>query len=55
MRLTIEQIAKAMEQRTKRVDYESIAREFGVAPSTLRRYMRNAETYGFAFWNQNNR
>ena len=52
MRLTIEQVAYAFELRTKYRDYESIALELGVASTTLRRYMRNAEKLGFDFWYQ---
>ena len=50
MKLTIEQVAHAFEQRSLFVSYEWIAQDLGVSYTTLRRYMRNAERYGFAFW-----
>ena len=49
-KLTIEQVAYAFEQRSLSVSYEWIAQDLGVSYTTLRRYMRNAERYGFAYW-----
>jgi len=49
-KLTIEQVAYAFELRGLFCSYESIAMDLGVSTSTLRKYMRNAENYGFAYW-----
>lgn len=49
-KLSIEQVAYAFEQRGLFCSYESIALDLGVSYTTLRRYMRNAEHYGFAYW-----
>jgi hypothetical protein len=51
MRLSIEQVAEAFELRQKGVYYANIAMIFGVAETTLKRYMRAAEKYGFSYWN----
>ena len=49
-RLTIEQVAYAFELRGLFCSYEAIAMDLGVSCTTLRKYMRNAENYGFAYW-----
>ena len=49
-KLTISQVAYAFELRGLFCSYESIALDLGVSTTTLRRYMRNAELWGFAFW-----
>jgi hypothetical protein len=51
MRLSIEQVAEAFELRQKGVYYANIAMIFGVAETTLKRYMKAAEKYGFSYWN----
>ena len=51
--LTIDQVAKAFELRTKGLYYSNIALTLGVSVSTLQRYMRAAERYGYAFWSDN--
>lgn len=48
--LSIEQIAEAFELYNKGVYYCNIAMLFGVSELTLRRYMKAAERYGYAFW-----
>ena len=53
MKLTIDQVAYAFEQRGLSASYESLALELGVSVTCLRRYMRGAERYGFSFWLQN--
>lgn len=50
MRLTIEHVAYAFELRSQHCSYESIALDLDVSIPTLRKYMRNAERYGYAFW-----
>ena len=50
MKLSIDQVAYAFELRGLSVSYEWIAQDLDVSYTTLRRYMRNAERYGFAFW-----
>ena len=53
MRLTIDQVAEAMELADKGVYWGNIAEVFGVHRSTLMRYIRGAEMYGYSFWSQN--
>lgn len=53
MRLTIDQVAEAMELADKGVYWGNIADVFGVHRSTLMRYIRGAEMYGYSFWSQN--
>jgi len=48
--LTKEQVAEAMELANKGVYWGNIALVFGVSKSTLMRYIRNAELYGYSFW-----
>ena len=48
--LSIDQVAEAFELHTKGVYYCNIAVLLGVSELTLRRYMKAAERYGFAFW-----
>lgn len=51
MVLSIEQVAEAFELRQKGVYYANIAMILGVSETTLRRYMKAAEKYGFSYWN----
>jgi len=55
MRLTIDQVAEAMELANKGVYWGNIAEILGVHPSTLMRYIRAAEIYGYSFWSPNPR
>lgn len=50
MRLTIDQIAEVMELRQTGVYWENIAAIFNTNTSTLMRYVRAAERYGFSYW-----
>lgn len=52
-KLSIDQVAYAFELRGLFCSYESIALDLGVSTTTLRRYMRNAERYGYAYWFNN--
>lgn len=52
-KMTIEQVAEAIELLDKGVIYENVARVFGVNKSTLARYVRGAELYGYSFWSRN--
>jgi len=52
MRLTIEQVAEAMELANNGVHWQNIAAIFDTDRSTLMRYIRNAERYGFSYWTQ---
>jgi len=48
--LSIEQVAEAFELHNKGVYYCNIAVLLGVSELTLRKYMKAAELYGYAFW-----
>ena len=50
MKLTIDQIAEAMELNQKGVHWQNIAAVFGVSRMTLMRYIYGAERYGYSFW-----
>ena len=50
MKLTIDQVAEAMELNQKGVHWQNIADVFGVSRMTLMRYVYGAERYGFSFW-----
>ena len=52
-KLNIEQIAQAMEMLDQGVTVGNVANEFEVHSSTLARYIRGAEMYGFSFWSRN--
>ena len=49
-KMTKEQVAEAMELLNAGVTAESLGIVYGISPSTLRKYIRNAETYGYSFW-----
>ena len=48
--ISIEQMAEVMELRTKGVAWDNLGIIFEVSSTTLRRYVRLAERYGFGFW-----
>lgn len=48
--LSIDQVAEAFELHTKGVYYCNIAVLLGVSELTLRKYMKAAEKFGYAFW-----
>ena len=50
MRLTIDQVAEAMELANNGVYYGNIALILGVSRMTLMRYIYGAERYGYSFW-----
>ena len=50
MKLTIDQVAEAMELNQKGVHWQNIADVFGVSRMTLMRYIYGAERYGYSFW-----
>ena len=50
MKLSIDQIAEAMELNNKGVYWGNIALIFGVSRTTLMRYIYAAERYGYSFW-----
>lgn len=50
MKLSIDQVAEAMELNQKGVYWSNIALIFGVSRMTLMRYIYAAERYGYAFW-----
>ena len=52
MKLSIDQIAEAMELNKKGVHWQNIALIFGVSRMTLMRYVYGAERYGFSFWDK---
>jgi len=49
-KLTIDQVAEALELRNSGVFVWAIAKLFDVHESTLRKTLRNAERYGFSYW-----
>lgn len=54
-KLSKEQIAEAMELLDQGVVLGTVANEFDVHRSTLERYLRCAELYGYSFWSRNPR
>lgn len=52
-RLSIDQVAYCFEELDKGASQEALAFELRVSTSTLRRYIRAAERYGFSFWSVN--
>jgi transposase-like protein len=52
-RLSKEQIAKAFELLDEGVTFEDVANEFDVHRSTLAKYIRGAELYGYSYWSRN--
>lgn len=52
-RLSIEQVAEAIEMLDQGVTFGSVAIELDVHRSTLARYIRGAEMYGYSFWSRN--
>lgn len=50
MKLSIDQVAEAMELNRSGVYWQNIALIFGVSRMTLMRYVYGAERYGFSFW-----
>ena len=49
------QVAEAMELLDQGVVFETVANEFDVHRSTLAKYIRCAEIYGYSFWSRNPR
>ena len=54
-RLSKYQVAEAMELLDQGVVFEAVANEFDVHRSTLAKYIRCAEMYGYSFWSRNPR
>lgn len=52
-KLTIEQVAEAIELLDSGVTFENVAGAFEIHRSTLARYIRGAELYGYSFWSRN--
>ena len=50
IKMTIEQVAEAMELINKGVYMTNLAIIYGVSYDTLRKTIRHAELYGFALW-----
>lgn len=50
MKLSIDQVAEAMELNQKGVYWSNIALILGVSRMTLMRYVYGAERYGYSFW-----
>lgn len=49
-KLTIDQVAEALELQNSGVFIWAIAKLLHVHESTLRKTLRNAERYGFSYW-----
>jgi transposase-like protein len=54
-KLSKDQVAEAMELLDQGVAFEAVANEFDVHRSTLSKYIRCAELYGYSFWRRNPR
>ncbi len=54
-KLSKDQVAEAMELLDQGVSFEAVANEFDVHRSTLSKYIRCAELYGYSFWSRNPR
>ena len=52
MKLSIDQVAEAMELNNKGVYWSNIALILGVSRMTLMRYIYAAEKYGYSFWDE---
>ena len=52
-RLSIDQVAYCFEELDKGASQEALAFELRISTTTLRRYLRAAERYGFSFWSVN--
>jgi predicted transcriptional regulator len=46
-------VAEAIELLEKGVIYEHVAKVYGINVSTLRKYVRGAELYGYSYWSRN--
>jgi|OM-RGC.v1.035005465 hypothetical protein len=53
VKLTVNQIAEALELRQTGVYWENIASILNTDRNTLMRYVRAAERYGFSYWTDN--
>lgn len=51
-KLSIEQMAEVFELRDKGVGWWNLSVLFNVSDTTLRKYHRNAEEYGFDLWSE---
>jgi hypothetical protein len=49
-KITIQQVAEAMELRTKGIGYERLGMIFGVSPDCMRNNIRGAKTHGYNWW-----
>jgi hypothetical protein len=49
-KITIQQVAEAMELRTKGIGYERLGMIFGVSPDCMRNNIRGAQEYGYNWW-----
>lgn len=52
-KMTKDEVAEAIELLEKGVIYANVAKVFGVSASTLRKYVRGAELYGYSYWSRN--
>ena len=52
-KMTKEQVAEAIELLEKGVICEHVAEVYGINVSTLRKYVRGAELYGYSYWSRN--
>ena len=49
-KITIQQVAEAMELRTKGIGYERLGMIFGVSPDCMRNNIRGAQEHGYNWW-----
>lgn len=49
-KLRIDEMAEVMELREKGVSWDNLAIIFDISRTTLKKYYRNAQLYGFDFW-----
>lgn len=49
-KLSIDEMGEAYELRNKGVSYENLAIIFGVSVRTIKKYLRQAEQFGFDYW-----
>ena len=49
-KLSIEQMAEVMELRVKGVSWTNLSIIFNVSDKTLKKYVRQAQMYGFYYW-----
>lgn len=49
-KLSIDEMGEAYELRIKGVSYENLGMIFGVSSRTIKKYIRQAEQFGFDYW-----